>query len=77
MPTWNDRLRAAFAQTGDDFERKIVTVTAGDLRGEAPASFCALGEKFAYLPVGDRVRWMPRNNSPELSNGVVVWRAAL
>lgn len=75
MANWHDMLKEAFMSTGDDFEKRICTLTKeeellefdDDYGRTNGKRFTAWGENWVYFPVGyDGMEWVdyaPRNPS--------------
>jgi len=73
MENWNEMLREAFENTGDDFIKMKTTLTEEELSrkfdtgygGHNGNPFTAWGKKFVYFPVvydgAEWVGWAPRN----------------
>lgn len=77
MENWNEMLRVAFAERGDDFAQMVCTISAEQLNAEFDSgygceegcAFTAWGENYVYFPIGyDGSEWVgsaPRNPCDE------------
>ena len=73
MATWENMLREAFKENGDDFEKIVTTLDDDDMTADFDdgfgctegKAFTAWGEKYVYFPVCyDGAEWVgsaPRN----------------
>ena len=73
MTTWERKLRDAFGETGDDFEKVVCTLEDEEMKrqfddgygGQNGSPFTAWGENYVYFPVcydgAEWVGYVPRN----------------